>query len=472
MGSYREILDKAETRMKELEDPARHPHLAAGGVLSAALSVVLAGTVSLGQVHGVVPPGLWFHCLAAGKVAVALLGLVGLRQRTGVLPAVAINVLGDLALITAALHLTGGAVSPLFAILVVYVVIVGLVANAPATILTACAALVFYTGMVLGVHLELLPAFHPPVRHDGRVGSARLTLDLLFSLCAIGIPAVVVALFLRRLRDRTQELARRTAQLEEEGRRRNQLMATLTHELRNPIHGICGLADLLTTQVYGEMTERQEGAVRQIRGSADGLLTLINDHLQMAQDDAGRLELRLGDVALEELVPTVAASLAWMLETKHVKLETEVEPELPSLRSDRGKLTQVLVNLMTNAVKYTPDGGRVQVLVRRMDSARVSISVRDTGEGIAEKDLDRIFDAFHQVGGGAAGGVGLGLSLVRRLIHLLGGEIQVGSQFGRGTTFVVTLPVNVELRREASDPEQRAIEARGAVQRKARLQRR
>lgn len=454
--------------LAELSNRERYPHHRLGALASAAVTLALAGAIALAQHFGLIAPGWSFHAVAAGKVLVALLVTLILATPRLVLPALVANVLTDLTVIAAALHVTGGMLSPLFALYVVHIAIVGLLANAGATLMTAGAAVLSYAALGIGTHLGLWPSHPPPVSGAGAAPAAYLVLGFAYACFAIGVPAVVTALFLRRLRDRRESLAQRTAELEEEARRRNQFTATLTHELRNPIHGICGLADLMKSEIYGPVTDKQKGALRQIRGSADGLLQLIDDHMQMAKDEAGRLELHLGDVALEELVPTVAASLDWMLQTKHVRLDVEVEPSLPALRTDRGKLNQILVNLMTNAVKYTPDGGRITVLARRRDDARVSISVKDTGEGIAEQELDRIFEAFHQVGGGAAGGVGLGLSLVKRLIHLLGGEIQVGSQLGRGTTFIVTLPVNAEIRREASDPAQRAIESRGSVVRKPR----
>ncbi len=454
--------------IRELDDEARYPHLRKGVWGSLALVVILAAIIALGQHTGAVPDGWLFYGLAGGKLGVDLVALVALRLKRGVLLAMTMNVATDLFLITSALYLTGGVLSPLFALYVVHLVVAGMLANAGVTLLTAAVGFGMYVVMGVAVRAGWLPANPLPLSLASELSVGTLVLAFAFAACAIGIPALVAARLLGTLRAKNAALEKRRDELEEEHRRRNQFMATLTHELRNPIHGICGLADLLKGEVYGPITEKQVGAVRQIRGSADGLLQLIEDHLQMAKDEAGRLELHLSDVSLDELVPTVAQSLDWMVQAKHMSLDTEVEPNLPTLRTDRGKLTQVLVNLMTNAVKYTPDGGRITVLVRRQDEDRVSLSVKDTGQGIAEADLGKIFEAFHQVGGGGAGGVGLGLSLVKRLIHLLGGEIQVGSQLGHGTTFVVSLPIHSEERRESSDPEQRAVEARGSVIRKSR----
>jgi signal transduction histidine kinase len=452
----------------ELDDAQRYRQLRLGLWGSLGLTAVLCILVALGQHFDAVARTWLFFGLAGAKVALDVGALAALRLRRGLLPWMFANVVGDLALITFAVYLTGGALSPLFALYVVHLVVTALLSNAGVTLLVGAVAFLLYVAMALGSHVGAWPSQPPPVGGPGGLTWPYLLLLFGFAACAIGIPAVGAARLLDQLRQKQQALQRRKQALEEESRRRNQFMATLTHELRNPIHGICGLTDLLTQQIYGEINAKQESAIRQIRGSADGLLQLIEDHLQMAKDEAGRLEIHLGEVDLAELVPTAAQSIDWMVQAKHIQLDTEIEPGLPPLRSDRGKLNQVLVNLMTNAVKYTPDGGRITVLVRRQDRDRVSLSVKDTGQGIAPQELDRIFDPFHQVGGGAAGGVGLGLNLVKRLLHLLGGEIQVGSQLGQGTSFVISLPIQGEPRREPSDPEQRAVEARGVVVRAKR----
>lgn len=284
--------------------------------------------------------------------------------------------------------------------------------------------------------------------------------------CALAISAVGWALWVERRRRRSLEVslseareALRTASEAAEQVRAHQdrVMALLSHELRNPIHGILGVLDLWDREIYGALTEKQREGTRLIRASTKGLLRLVEDHLQMARDEAGRLELHLEDVSPEELLDAAARSVDWLVGAKLIQLRVEAEPNLPQMHTDAAKVQQILVNLVTNAVKYTPDGGTVTVRMRLRDDKFLSVSVSDTGEGIAQEELERIFEAFHQVGGGRAGGVGLGLSFVKRLVRLLGGEIHVGSHVGRGSTFVVALPIRSEPSREASDPERQAI---------------
>jgi len=286
--------------------------------------------------------------------------------------------------------------------------------------------------------------------------------------CVLALVALAWALRRGRRRLRAVEAklaeargARETA--EQAKAHQDRVMAMLSHELRNPIHGIVGILDLLANEVYGPVTDKQRQGIGQVRASAMGLLLLVEDHLQMARDEAGRLEVHLEDASPVEMLEEVARSVEWQVQSKHIQLRVETEQVLPQMHTDPGKVKRILVNLVTNAVKFTPDGGQVVVRVRRRDDRFLSISVADTGEGIAQGELEQIFEAFHQVGGGRAGGVGLGLSLVKRLVYLLGGEIHVGSHVGRGTTFVVALPIRSAETREASDPEQRAVDAQGAV---------
>jgi signal transduction histidine kinase len=219
-------------------------------------------------------------------------------------------------------------------------------------------------------------------------------------------------------------------------------MVNVTHELRTPLHGILGLSDLLGNGVYGPVTEPQREAVQGIEQSARSLLELIDALLLLARSEAAKLEVVVAPVAIAEVVGSVAATGRWMRGRRDLTVDVSVAADLPPLTTDRGKLAQILVNLLANAIKFTPDGGRVTIDARR-EGDGLAVSVSDTGIGIPAMELARIFDEFHQVDGSSSrayGGVGLGLALSQRLARALGGEVRVASVEGKGSTFTVTLP--------------------------------
>jgi signal transduction histidine kinase len=254
---------------------------------------------------------------------------------------------------------------------------------------------------------------------------------------------------LRKLRENERRLEARTFALVDAGKQKAQFMANVTHELRTPLQGIMGLAELVGSGVYGEATERQREAMRDVKVSAKSLLGLIDDLLELARADAGKLEVRTSEVDLLELLPAAVATIKWMLAGKALEVNLELEPVLPTVVTDRGKLTQIVLNLLSNAVKFTPDGGSVCLRAKRRDDG-VRIEIEDTGVGIAPEQLKRVFEEFYQVDGSSIrefGGTGLGLALVRRLLGLLGGTIEVRSTPGRGSTFLVDLPAAFEANR-------------------------
>jgi two-component system, NarL family, sensor histidine kinase BarA len=277
---------------------------------------------------------------------------------------------------------------------------------------------------------------------------------------AIVFEVVIVALLLaatvaflsgarRRWRGRERVLEARANELVEANKLKALFTANVTHELRTPIHGILGLTELLEEEVYGAIAAKQRGALEGIRHSAEGLLKQIDDLLEIARAESGRMELSRSRFPLADVLERVASTAAWMKGGKPLTIEADIPGDLPMLESDRGKLVQILVNLVSNAIKFTPDGGRVRLEARALDAARVLIAVEDTGVGIPASERDRIFEAFRQADAHGAredatsrdyGGVGLGLSLVRRLVELLGGEVRVDSAVGRGSRFEVELP--------------------------------
>jgi signal transduction histidine kinase len=273
-----------------------------------------------------------------------------------------------------------------------------------------------------------------------------------------GEPAAVVTV----LHDLTQELengnrspttvevTKRNTQLEEQqsaleraARVKNQFLATMSHELRTPINAVLGYNSLLRDGLFGTLTERQQDALARMRSAAEHLLSLINDILDLSRVEAGKLGLSPVVIDWPTFLETLCEPVRPLAATKTLALFVSIEKDLPAICADETRLRQVLLNLLTNAVKFT-DHGSVELRVgSNPGSARVQIDVTDTGMGIAETHLETIFDEFTQVDQSSTrehGGAGLGLAISRRLIRFMGGSLTVESTPGRGSTFRVELP--------------------------------
>jgi signal transduction histidine kinase len=264
-----------------------------------------------------------------------------------------------------------------------------------------------------------------------------------FCAIIVGVPAFFSVATLRVLRARETALDQRTAQLIQAATQRSQFVASMTHELRTPIHGMQGLADVIAAGVYGTVTDKQKEACASIKRSAQNLLSLIDDLLALTRAEAGKIDARPAAVDIPVLVERVTASVSWMVGTKSLSLEADIAPGLPQIESDERWLAHVLVNLVANAVKFTPAGGRVTVRAIGRDAA-VALEVIDTGIGIAPEDRAAIFEPFRQGERGDTkgyGGVGLGLALVARLTDLLGARVELESVVGKGSTFRVIVPL-------------------------------
>jgi signal transduction histidine kinase/CheY-like chemotaxis protein len=239
----------------------------------------------------------------------------------------------------------------------------------------------------------------------------------------------------------TNELRETVAALEDASRAKSDFLASMSHELRTPLNAIIGFSDLMRAEP--SEGDRRSVPIEWIEHIARGghhLLSLINDVLDLAKVEAGRLELRRERVEVSQLAMDVAAGLRPLADRKRIQVET-VLPEATLVDADRGRLRQVLYNLLSNAIKFTPDEGRIGLSVEGGDEA-VEITVSDSGVGIDPADLDRIFQEFAQVGPAESqvGGTGLGLALARRLVEAHGGTIGVESTLGSGSTFTVRLP--------------------------------
>ena len=228
---------------------------------------------------------------------------------------------------------------------------------------------------------------------------------------------------------------------------KSNFLANMSHELRTPLNAIIGFSELLEDRTFGELTERQQRYVANVHSSGRHLLQLVNDILDLAKIEAGRLTLEPEPIDLGTLLQDMRRGLESLAAAKHQTLTVEFGENVPTLTADRGKVKQILYNLLSNAIKFTMDGGRIGVRASAAQSAdgagQVRVSVWDTGIGIAPDDLHRIFLEFEQVDSTYARqqqGTGLGLALTRRLVEAHGGRITAESAVGQGSTFTFVLP--------------------------------
>ena len=242
-----------------------------------------------------------------------------------------------------------------------------------------------------------------------------------------------------------EQLARERAayrQAEDADRYKSEFLTTVSHELRTPLNAILGFTQVLLAEIEGPLSEGQREDLRMIRASGEHLSSLFNNVLDFSALATGRMQLNLESVDVAELLHEIGALLEGQRQGKPVAIVVDVPDFLPEVEADPTRLRQIVMNLGSNALKFT-DSGEVR-LMARFNGREVAISVRDTGVGIAEEDLPLLFEEFSQVGGpeaSRAGSSGLGLSIVRQLTRLHGGQIAVDSQYGAGSIFTVTLPV-------------------------------
>ena len=238
-------------------------------------------------------------------------------------------------------------------------------------------------------------------------------------------------------------VAQRTQQLERASKHKSEFLANMSHELRTPLNAIIGFTQVLQQKLFGEVNDKQEEYLEDIHGSANHLLELINDALDLSKVEAGQVELDVEPFSLREALERSVVIVRERANNTGVRLTLEPNGDVEIVQGDERRIRQVLFNLLSNAVKFTPQGGTVGVSSARVDG-EVQVSVADTGPGIAHEDQDRIFEEFQQtdIGEEQSEGTGLGLALSKKLIELHGGRIWVDSEPGKGSTFTFTLPVN------------------------------
>jgi signal transduction histidine kinase len=231
--------------------------------------------------------------------------------------------------------------------------------------------------------------------------------------------------------------------LYESNRLKGDFMATMSHELRTPLNSILGFSEVLLSG--NQLNEKQQRWVRNIQTSGEQLLNLINDILDLAKIEAGKMQLRLEEFSIHDICEGLLSMFRPLAEKKNIDLRGQTDPAVPLLRQDPGKMQQILSNLLSNAIKFTPEGGRVLLRAEAAPPYLV-LTVTDTGVGIAPEEQELVFEKFRQGANPLTrehAGTGLGLSIVRELSKLLGGEVSLQSELGRGSTFTVRLPLHL-----------------------------
>jgi signal transduction histidine kinase len=241
------------------------------------------------------------------------------------------------------------------------------------------------------------------------------------------------------------EIEDKSRQLEEASQHKSQFLANMSHELRTPLNAILGYTELMADGAYGEPSEKMLGILKRLEANGKHLLGLINDVLDLSKIEAGQLVLELSDYSIQDIAQTVRSTLEPLAADKKLAFKVEMAGELPPGHGDGRRLTQVLINLVGNAIKFT-DTGEVAIKAEANNGA-FHVSVRDTGPGISAADQAKLFQEFQQADNAITrkkGGTGLGLAISKRIIEMHGGKIWVKSQPGHGSTFTFTLPVIVE----------------------------
>jgi signal transduction histidine kinase len=269
----------------------------------------------------------------------------------------------------------------------------------------------------------------------------------------------------RKLVERSKELERLSAELLRASRMKNEFLANVSHELRTPLNAIVGFVDLLREGVYGDLAPRQVKPVERIEASANHLRHLVDQILDLAKMAAGRLDVHTEILDVRPFILDVASEVESLVNEKDLSLSLTMGSALPRIRTDPTHLRQILVNLIGNAVKYTNTGTIVvrtrtvsrdeglslgmpeNLVLDELDTAWLCVQVADPGIGIAASDQERIFEEFEQVEAGPRAdspnrGTGLGLAISRRLARLLGGDLTLVSEMGRGSTFSLWLPIH------------------------------
>lgn len=247
--------------------------------------------------------------------------------------------------------------------------------------------------------------------------------------------------------DRTKELEKTNRELERSNKLKSQFISTMSHELRTPLNSILGFSELLASESFGSLSEKQKKHVNNIFNSGTHLLHLINNILDIAKVESGKMELQYESFSVRQSISEVEMVIKPLIEKKEQNLNIKVDKDIPLLKADKTKFKQILYNLLSNASKFTPEEGKISlaaVMTNQEKDSFLKLSITDTGIGIKEEDKERIFAEFEQVDSSFSRkyeGTGLGLALTKRFVELHGGEISVESEEGKGATFTIVMPL-------------------------------
>ena len=266
----------------------------------------------------------------------------------------------------------------------------------------------------------------------------------------------VTASFEGRLESRTQDLVLARDKAIEASRAKSEFLSSMSHELRTPLNAIIGFTELLLTDQSDPLTEIQQDSAQEIKKAGNHLLELINEVLDIARIESGKIELNLEPVELWPLLEDAINVTTPMAQQHDIKVDVtnKIQSETIIIQADQLRLKQVLINLLSNAIKYNQPEGRVLVRTELLDNDVIRIFVEDTGIGIMQSDLDKIFESFVRVGKKVADveGTGVGLSLTKRIIESMEGSIGVDSKTGRGSSFWIDIPLSLESRISIETP--------------------
>ncbi len=304
----------------------------------------------------------------------------------------------------------------------------------------------FIGSLVVGRHDEIAPELLPLLITIGNMAANALHRLSLFEALQQSNQELARerALLAERVEERTTELRIANAELARAARLKDEFLANMSHELRTPLHAILGMSEVLRSQVYGPLNQEQFNALQHIDEGGRHLLNLINDILDVSKIEAGQLELLLNAVPVSTLCEASLQFIRQIAQAKQLAVDCQLDERLDTILVDERRLKQILVNLLSNAAKFTPKGGQIGLTVTADAEQRaINFIVWDTGIGIASEDMSQIFEPFIQIDSGLARqqeGTGLGLSLVYRLARMHGGSVSVESELGQGSRFTISVP--------------------------------
>jgi len=250
----------------------------------------------------------------------------------------------------------------------------------------------------------------------------------------------------KQLDGKIAELSERNIELFKANKVKSEFLANISHDFRTPLNAILGFAEIIREKPEVLKKDKARRYAENIISSGNRLLNMINDLLYMAKAEAGKMELHIEQCSVAELVKALVASFSSLTKKKRIKVKTLIDDDIPVLTTDAGKVQQILYNFLSNAVKFTPAQGRIEIRGTMPDDRHVRLAVSDTGYGIAEADKEKIFEKFRQIDGSItrqSNGSGLGLAISKELANLLAGSIGIESEQGKGTTLWLDIPVTL-----------------------------